>query len=87
MVDRLDTMESKGALQRFFVKQRGVTIPVDSEHIVAILAEGDYCRVHLENENHLVHLPLREFEKPLKFRPLSASPPLRFDQHRKGCPD
>ncbi|ADW71625.1 LytR/AlgR family response regulator transcription factor [Granulicella tundricola] len=65
LVERLDTMESKGALQRFFVKQRGVTIPVDSEHIVAILAEGDYCRVHLENENHLVHLPLREFENRL----------------------
>jgi two-component system LytT family response regulator len=65
LADRLDTTESRGAIRRFFVKQRGVTIPIDAESIIAILAEGDYCRVHLEDESHLVHLPLREFENRL----------------------
>ncbi len=65
LADRLDTTESKGAIQRFFVKSKGVTIPIDAERIIAILAEGDYCRVHLEHESHLVHLPLREFKNRL----------------------
>lgn len=65
LAERLDTTENKGAIRRFFVKQKGVTIPVDAEAIVAIIAEGDYCRVHLDCESHLVHLPLREFEKRL----------------------
>lgn len=65
IADRLEITESKGPIRRFFVKQRGLTIPIDAEKIVAILAEGDYCRVHLEGESHLVHLPLREFEHRL----------------------
>ena len=65
LADRLDTTECKGAIKRFFVKERGLTLPIDTESIIAILAEGDYCRVHLANESHLVHLPLREFERRL----------------------
>ena len=65
LADQLDTAESKGLLKRFFVKQRGVAIPVDCDRVVAVVAEGDYCRVHLAQESHLVHLPLREFEKRL----------------------
>ncbi len=63
--DRVDVTESKGAIRRFFVKQRGVTVPIDAESIIAILAEGDYCRVHVEDGSHLIHLPLREFENRL----------------------
>ena len=65
MTERIDTTESHGLLSRFFVKQRGVALPIDVENIVAIIAEGDYCRVHLANESHLVHLPLRDFEARL----------------------
>ena len=65
MAERIDTTESHGLLSRFFVKQRGVALPIDVENIVAIIAEGDYCRVHLANESHLVHLPLRDFEARL----------------------
>jgi two-component system LytT family response regulator len=65
LAERLDATESNTSIRRFFVKQRGVTIPIDTENIIAILAEGDYCRVHLQNENHLVHLPLREFARRL----------------------
>lgn len=65
LAERLETAESTGSIRRFFVKQRGVTIPIDIENITAILAEGDYCRVHLHSESYLVHLPLREFEKRL----------------------
>lgn len=65
LAERLETTESTGSIRRFFVKQRGVTIPIDTEHITAILAEGDYCRVHLHCESYLIHLPLREFEKRL----------------------
>ncbi len=65
LTDRLETAESKGAIRRFFVKQRGVAIAIEAENITAILAEGDYCRVHLASQSHLVHLPLREFEKRL----------------------
>ena len=65
LAERLETAESKGALRRFFVKQRGVTVPVEAASIFAVLAEGDYCRVHVAAESHLVHLPLREFERRL----------------------
>ncbi len=65
LAERLETAESKGAIRRFFVKEQGVAIPVDAEHITAILAEGDYCRVHVDGATHLIHLPLREFEKRL----------------------
>ncbi len=65
MAERLDTTESQGQLRRFFVKQRGVALPIDTKDILAIVAEGDYCRVHLVDESHLVHLPLREFEARL----------------------
>lgn len=65
IAERLDTTESQGQLRRFFVKQRGIAVPIDTERIVAILAEGDYCRVHLADESHLVHLPLRDFEARL----------------------
>ncbi len=65
LADRLDTTESEGVIRRFFVKQRGITVPVDVESIIAILAEGDYCRVQMEDESHFIHLPLREFENRL----------------------
>lgn len=65
MAERLDTTESHGQLRRFFVKQRGVALPVDTNDVVAIIAEGDYCRVNLFDETHLVHLPLRDFEARL----------------------
>ena len=65
LAERLETAESRGALRRFFVKQHGVTVPVEVDSIFAILAEGDYCRVHVEAKSHLVHLPLREFERRL----------------------
>ncbi len=65
IAERLDTTESHGLLRRFFVKQRGLAVPIDAEAIIAILAEGDYCRVHLADESHLVHLPLRDFESRL----------------------
>ena len=65
LAERLDTTESHGQLRRFFVKQHGVALPIDTEHIIAIVAEGDYCRVHLTDESHLVHLPLRDFEARL----------------------
>ncbi len=65
VAERLDTTESHGILRRFFVKRRGIALPVDTATIIAILAEGDYCRVHLAEESHLVHLPLRDFEARL----------------------
>ena len=65
MAERLDTTESHGQLRRFFVKQRGLALPIDTKDILAIVAEGDYCRVHLSDESHLVHLPLRDFEARL----------------------
>ena len=65
LADRLETAQTKGAIRRFFVKERGVSLPIHTEHITAILAEGDYCRVHVAGGTHLVHLPLREFEKRL----------------------
>ncbi len=65
LAERIDTTESRGRLRRFFVKQRGVALPIDTEQIIAIIAEGDYCRVHLTDESHLVHLPLRDFEARL----------------------
>jgi two-component system LytT family response regulator len=65
IIERLRTTESSGILHRFFVRHRGVAIPIATEDIVAILAEGDYCRVHLAHVSHLVHLPLREFESRL----------------------
>jgi two-component system LytT family response regulator len=65
IAERLETTESKGSIRRFFVKQRGVAIPIDVQSITAILAEGDYCRVYLASDSHLVHLPLREFEARL----------------------
>ncbi len=63
--ERLDSTESRGLLRRFFVKKQGIAFPVDTETIVAILAEGDYCRVYLAEESHLVHLALRDFERRL----------------------
>ena len=65
IADRLETTESKGTIRRFFVKQRGVAVPIHSENIIAILAEGDYCRIHLAGGSHLIHLPMREFESRL----------------------
>ena len=65
VAERLDTTESRGLIRRFFVKQRGVALPVNTEDIIAITAEGDYCRVHLVDQSHLVHLPLRNFEARL----------------------
>lgn len=65
LAERLDTTESHGQLRRFFVKQRGVALPIDTENIIAVIAEGDYCRVHLSNESHLIHLPLRDFKARL----------------------
>jgi two-component system, LytTR family, response regulator len=76
VVERLHTAESHGLLQRFFVRHRGVAIPVATDDIIAILAEGDYCRVHVAQSSYLVHLPLREFERrldPQHFRRIHRS--------------
>lgn len=80
--ERLQTTESRGLLQRFFVKHRGVALPVAVEEILAIIAEGDYCRVCTGAENHLVHLPLREFEQrlsPERFRRVHRSALIQID--------
>jgi two-component system LytT family response regulator len=67
VIERLQTAESNGILQRFFVRHRGVAVPIATADIIAIVAEGDYCRVHLRQASHLVHIPLREFESRLDF--------------------
>jgi DNA-binding LytR/AlgR family response regulator len=65
MIERLDVAESSEFLEQFFVKRNGVTIPVRTSDIESIAAEGDYCRVYVEQTNHLVHVPMREFERRL----------------------
>ena len=83
-VDRLQAIENKGLpLQRFFVKHRGAALPVMVDEILAIIAEGDYCRVCTGTVNHLVHLPLREFEQrlsPERFRRVHRSALIRIDR-------
>lgn len=65
MIERLDVAESSGFLEQFFVKRNGITIPVRTNDIESIAAEGDYCRVYAGETNHLVHVPMREFERRL----------------------
>lgn len=65
LAERLDTAESHGPLRRFFVKERGVAVAVETENIIAALAEGDYCRIFLAEKSHLIHLPLRELQRRL----------------------
>lgn len=82
LIERLQATESKGLLHRFFVRYRGVAVPVTTDEIVAIVAEGDYCRVRLQTGTHLVHLPLREFESrldPSKFRRVHRSAIINLD--------
>jgi DNA-binding LytR/AlgR family response regulator len=65
LAERLNAIESNGELRRFFVQQRGYTVPLETDCITAILAERDYCRIYVEDESYLIHLPLRECEKRL----------------------
>ncbi len=76
ILERLHATEGSGPLQRFFVRHRGVAVPITTADIIAITAEGDYCRVHLLVHSHLVHLPLREFKRrldPARFRRVHRS--------------
>ena len=74
--ERLSTGSAGVPLQRFFVKHRGVVVPVEVGEIVSILAEDDYSAVHVSGtlsgqvrgKVHLVHLPLREFARRLDAR-------------------
>lgn len=82
IIARLETTESKGVLERFFVKERGLAVPVAVDTIEAIIAEGDYCRVHTTRSSHLIHLPLKEFERRLDtahFRRVHRSAIVRLD--------
>ncbi|MBN9617461.1 MAG: hypothetical protein BGO25_03680 [Acidobacteriales bacterium 59-55] len=65
VLERLDATESTGILEQFFVKRNGITIPVKVSDIELITAEGDYCRVYAGGSNHLIHVPMREFERRL----------------------
>ena len=55
-------------LQRFFVKHRGVVIPLQVAEILYIKAADDYSAVSVRGAEHLVHLPLREFARKLDSR-------------------
>jgi DNA-binding LytR/AlgR family response regulator len=89
LIERLQSTESEEVLVRFFVKHKGGTIPVDTESIRAIMAEGDYCRVYTPTSEHLVHVPLREFERRLdarRFKRVHRSAIVQVSQIRRIVP-
>ena len=84
IAERLDTTESHGLLRRLFVKHRGVALPINTEDIIAIISEKDYCRVHLADENHLVHLPTARLRSTPLSRAVPAHTPVRPYQHNQN---
>lgn len=67
--ERLNSTETGDEpLQRFFVKHRGVVVPIHVEDILYVKAADDYSAVSVPGAEHLVHLPLREFARKLDVR-------------------
>ncbi len=54
-----------GPLERLFVRSAGSIVPVSVDEVVRLEASGDYVRVHLPGDSHLVSLSMAEFENRL----------------------
>jgi two-component system LytT family response regulator len=53
-------------LERLFVRSTGEEIvPVHVDDVVRLEASGDYVRVHVDEDSHLVSLSMNEFERRL----------------------
>jgi two-component system LytT family response regulator len=52
-------------LGRFFVRDRGRLVPLDTRDIVRLEADDDYVRVFTRERNYLVYLTLNDFERRL----------------------
>jgi two-component system LytT family response regulator len=59
------TAASAEPLGRFFVRDRGRLVPVDTSEIVRLEADDDYVRVFTRERNYLVYLTLNDFERRL----------------------
>ena len=67
--ERLNLTSGNNApLERFFVKHRGVVVPIEVASIQYIQSADDYSSVSVPGAVHLVHLPLRIFAQRLDAR-------------------
>lgn len=60
-----DAIADSGPLARIWIRDRGKIMPVSTRDVERLEAEGDYVGVEVGGQRHLVHLPLKEFEKRL----------------------
>lgn len=60
--------DEAGELERLFVRSAGKILPVHVDDVVRLEASGDYVRVHVEDESHLVSLSMAEFDRRLDSR-------------------
>ena len=58
-------LSGEDPLERLFVRSAGSILPVDVDDVVRLEASGDYVRVHLPEDSHLVSLSMAEFERRL----------------------
>jgi DNA-binding LytR/AlgR family response regulator len=58
-------LSGEDRLERLFVRSAGSIVPVEVDEIRRLEASGDYVRVHLADDSHVVGLPMAEFERRL----------------------
>jgi two-component system LytT family response regulator len=58
-------LSGSGPLERLFVRSAGSIVPVDVDDVVRLEASGDYVRVHVPDDSHLVSLSMADFEERL----------------------
>ena len=63
--ERIDNNSKSGYLERFFVRHRGLTVPVFAAEVLRFEADDDYTAIHLVGKRYLIHIPLREIEQRL----------------------
>lgn len=62
---RARAASEQGPLRRLFVRTAGAIVPVELDEVVRLEASGDYVRLHLPEDSHLVSLSMAELEERL----------------------
>ncbi len=61
----LERAGERGPLARLFVRDRGKAIQISVNDVERLEAQDDYVAVHVHGRNHLIYVPLSEFEERL----------------------